>query len=53
MKARLCELFKNEADYEVRGETFLGKSLKNKKYKSLFNYFFNIRWLVVFIRNYN
>jgi len=43
MEARLCELFKKPENYEVMGEKFLGKTLKNKKYKPLFNYFSHMK----------
>ena len=38
LEARLSELFKSDADYEVL-EKFKGKTLKGKKYIPLFDYF--------------
>jgi len=43
MEARLVELFKKPTGYKILGEKFLGKTLKNKKYKPLFNYFSNMK----------
>lgn len=42
MEARLCSLFKKEQDYEVL-EKFLGKTLNNKSYLPLFNYFSELK----------
>lgn len=52
MEARLCELFKKPENYEVMGEKFLGKTLKNKKYKPLFNYFSHVSLFLLFL-NYS
>ena len=52
MEARLCELFKKPENYEVMGEKFLGKTLKNKKYKPLFNYFSHVSLFLLSV-NYN
>jgi isoleucyl-tRNA synthetase len=42
MEARVESLFKTPDLYEVLG-SMLGKELKGKKYKPIFNYFANVR----------